>query len=91
MPTGLSLFKSTFGGQNGERGIIGGPHKIFTEVQKQFFNTSPIKSIFFNDDYDSFRRKSQYSDVSLLGFHNEVPLIDVSIDANLSKASSKGF
>ena len=87
LPTGLSLFESTFVGRNGERGIIGGPHKIFTEVQKHFFNTSPIKSIFFNDCYDSFRRESQNeSDVSLLGFHNEVPLVDVSIEANLSQA-----
>ena len=47
LPSGLKLFQSSFCSPNGERGIKGGPHKVFTDVHKNFFNSSNT-SVFLN-------------------------------------------
>ena len=47
LPSGLTLFQSSFCNPNGECGVVGGPHKVFTDVHKNFFNSSNT-SIFIN-------------------------------------------
>ena len=89
LPSGLKLFQSSFCSPNGERGIKGGPHKVFTDVHKNFFNSSNT-SIFLNScQCDIFRREfSQETDVPLLGYgedHLSVDEITESSQAHLSK------
>ena len=84
----LPLFQSSFCSPNGERGIVGGPHKVFADVHKNFFNSSNT-SIFLNSQCDIFGRKfSQETDVPLLGYgedHLLVNEITESSQAHLSK------
>ena len=65
-----------------------GPHKVFTDVHKNFFN-SLNTSIFLNSQCDIFRREfSQETDVPLLGYgqdHLSVNEITESSEAHLSK------
>ena len=35
LPSGLTIYKSPFTGFDGTRGVIGGPHKVFTEIHRQ--------------------------------------------------------
>ncbi|XP_066911762.1 uncharacterized protein [Clytia hemisphaerica] len=34
LPSGLTLFESSFASPNAERGVVGGPHNVFTETHK---------------------------------------------------------
>ena len=36
LPSGLTLCKSYFRNVNGSRGVIGGPHQVFSEIVKQY-------------------------------------------------------
>jgi len=38
MSSGLAIYKSVFKNTDGSDGVIGGPHRIFTEIHKKFFN-----------------------------------------------------
>lgn len=39
LPSGLTIYKSHFLGFDGSDGLVGGPHKLFSEVQKQHKNS----------------------------------------------------
>ena len=88
LPSGLTLFQSSFCNANRERGAVGGPHKVFTDVHKNFFNSSNT-SIFFSSQCDIFRREfSQETDIPLLGYgkvHLSVNEITESSQAHLPK------
>ena len=88
LPSGLTLFQSSFCNPNGERGVVGGPHKVFIDVHKNFFNTSNT-SIFLNSQCGIFRREfSQQTDVRLLGYgedHLSVNKTTEHSQAHLSK------
>ena len=36
LPNGLSIYKSQFLNSDGSRGLVGGPHRIFTKIHKGF-------------------------------------------------------
>ena len=36
LPTGLTIYESKFKNTDGTRGIVGGPHHVFTEIGKPF-------------------------------------------------------
>ena len=36
LPSGLTIYRSIFKNPDGSRGVIGGPHHIFTTIEKQF-------------------------------------------------------
>ena len=36
LPNGLSIYESQFLSSGGSRGLVGGPHKIFTEVHNKY-------------------------------------------------------
>ena len=68
LPTGLTLYESSFRSPNGERGVVGGPHKLFTDVHKNFFNSTNASS-FFGDCWRELKNNiQQQSDVPLLGY-----------------------
>lgn len=88
LQSGLSLYESSFTSSDGGRGVVGGPHRVFTEVHKSFFN-SPTSSIFFSEKCELLRRDQDLcNEVSLLGYQcNEVMPDDLSspsIQANIS-------
>ena len=38
LPNGLTIYESQFSSYDGKRGIIGGPHRVFSEIHKAFGN-----------------------------------------------------
>ena len=40
LPSGLTIFKSHFKSADGTRGVIGGPHRIFREINRQHHNAA---------------------------------------------------
>jgi len=88
LKSGLSLYESSFTSSDGGRGVVGGPHRVFTEVHKNFFN-SPNSSIFFSETCELLRGdQHSYNEVSLLGYRRNATITNdcssSSIQANLS-------
>ena len=54
LPSGLTIYESMFRNADGSNGVIGGPHRIFTEIDKSF-HLCDVKSLqlksFFSDQY----------------------------------------
>ena len=40
MPSGLTIYRSMFKNADGGRGVIGGPHEIFSEIEKHFYRSN---------------------------------------------------
>ena len=68
MPSGLCIYESVFTSADGSRGVIGGPHQIFTEIHKQFYNSSSKKSFLAYQQHLFTMGYQVNPDVSLLGF-----------------------
>ena len=67
LPSGLTIFRSWFRNPDGSRGVIGGPHKLFTEIEAHY----PAKS-FLTSQYELFKNGYQVNpDISLLHFKVE--------------------
>ena len=47
LPTGLTIYESKFKNIDGTRGIVGGPHHVFTEIEKRFYGSR--KHIYHNN------------------------------------------
>ena len=64
LPSGLSIYRSWFKNADGTRGVIGGPHKVFTEIE----STYHISSVsFVSNQYQLFKSGYQVNlDASLL-------------------------
>ena len=68
LPSGLTIYRSIFKNIDGSRGVIGGPHHIFSAIEKQHHLVTS-KSTFFSNQYDLYKAGYQINpDVSLLGF-----------------------
>ena len=46
LPSGLGIYESVFVNADGGRGVIGGPHHIFTTIHNSFFNASEASNFF---------------------------------------------
>jgi len=71
LTSGLTIYESIFQNPDGNRGIIGGPHEIFTMIEQQFRGSG--KSTFFSNQLTLF--KSGFSvnpDVPLLCTKNTI-------------------
>ncbi|XP_066916884.1 uncharacterized protein [Clytia hemisphaerica] len=68
LDSGLSIYKSSFINSDGGRGVIGGLHKLFTEIHNSFFTSS--KAFFIN------RGKYLFNNQSILGYQEEQLLLD---------------
>lgn len=68
MPSGLSIYRSCFQNSSGGYGVVGGTHKVFTEVEKWHnFN----RSEFISSQLKIFHNGCQINpDVRMLGFRN---------------------
>ena len=36
LPSGLTIYRSWFKNTDGTRGVVGGPHKVFTEIESRY-------------------------------------------------------
>eukprot|EP00794_Sanderia_malayensis_P003822 gene3822-biopygen3253 len=67
MPSGLTIYKSHFKNADGSYGVIGGPHEVFTQIEK-YHHLSNSKS-FLSNQYYLYKMGYQVNpDVSVLGF-----------------------
>jgi len=68
LTSGLGIYESVFQNADGGRGIIGGPHPIFTRIHQSFFNQSEALG-FFTNQYKLFQMGVQINpDVKMLSF-----------------------
>ena len=49
LPNGLNIYESQFLNSDGYRGIIGGPHRVFTEIHKNLKGNHLITSAYLTD------------------------------------------
>ena len=69
LPNGLSIYESQFLSSDGSRGLVGSPHKVFTEVHNKFKGSHLSMSAYFTEIVNTYRRGFKISlDVPLLGF-----------------------
>ena len=64
LPSGVTIYRSWFKNADGTRGVVGGPHKVFTEIESRYhMNTAT----FLSDQYKLFKAGYQVNpDASLL-------------------------
>ena len=64
LPSGLTIYRSWFKNADGTRRVVGGPHKVFTEIESRYhLNTAT----FLSDQYKLFKAGYQVNpDASLL-------------------------
>ena len=64
LPSGLSIYRSWFKNADGTRGVIGGPHRVFTEIESTYLMNS---ATFVSNQYELFKSGYQVNpDASLL-------------------------
>ena len=79
LPSGLTIYKSHFRNADGSFGIIGGPHKIFTEIEQQHHL---CHSSFISNQYQLFHLGFHVNpDLSLLGYKEQH--LDISVITQL--------
>ena len=77
LPNGLTIYESQFLSSNGTRGVIGGPHRIFTEIHNNLKGTHLSMSAYMTDVVNAYRYGFQLSlDVPLLGNEEFEPNMD---------------
>ena len=55
MPSGLTIYESFFQGPDGTRSILGGPHEVFTNVERQFKGIHLISRAYFTETVEKYR------------------------------------
>ena len=77
LPSGLTIFESPFMGIDGKRGVIGGPHKVITEVDKAQSKTSKLcQYAYLTDQYALYKEifvDNDSSDQEYLNDHTQLP------------------
>ena len=80
LPTGLSIYQSQFENFDGTRGVVGGPHRVFSSIS----NTSHSSQAYFLQEHVSLRLSQERNKgISLLGFSD-----DKGYDANISTSGT---
>ena len=49
MPSGLTIYESVFKNPDGSRGVVGGSHKVFLEIERYFHLTAQNTSDFLSN------------------------------------------
>ena len=66
LPSGLGIYESVFNNQHGGRGVIGGPHEVFTKIHQIYFNQTKYLG-FFTEQYLLYKMGIKVNpDVNLL-------------------------
>ena len=64
LPSGLTIYKSWFLNADGSRGVVAGPHEVFTKIESKYHMNS---TTFFSEQYQLFKTGYQVNpDASLL-------------------------
>ena len=84
LSSGLSIYESMFKNSDGTRGVIGGPHEVFTKIEEQFrtniSNTFNSKS-FLSQQFELYRKGYHIdSDFDFINFKSSKnPDIDLDV------------
>lgn len=85
LPLGLAIYESKFDNSSGGRGVVGGPHHVFTDIHQHHNNAV---STFFSNEYKIL--KESQSNVPLLGYnHNSLINSPSYADDDTSRLESK--
>ena len=93
MPNGLTLYESQFKSPDGSRGLVGGPHSVFTKIHKDFKGSHLSMSAFIVDlvkcYHDGFRLRSS---VPLLGINEfDLPNNDCKLEKSFDNGNVTEF
>ena len=55
LPSGLSIYSSPFANADGGQGVIGGPHAIFTEINKSMSSDQLCQHAYFSEQYKLYK------------------------------------
>ena len=87
LPSGLSIYKSRFENHDGSLGVIGGPHRIFSEIEKMCHVS---KTFFISNQLKLFQNGYQVNpDVSFLGYKDFDNFHDICEPASTSCVNSR--
>ena len=76
LPSGLGIYESVFNNADGGRGVIGGPHEIFTAIHQTYFTEDKTFN-FFTDQLKLYRWGIQTNpDIKRLSFTNKLKRFD---------------
>ena len=76
LPSGLAIYESVFNNADGGRGVIGGPHEIFTAIHQTYFTEDKTFN-FFTDQLKLYRWGIQTNpDIKRLSFTNKLKRFD---------------
>ena len=66
LPSGLTIYKSMFTNSDGSRGVIGGPHRVFSEIEANFFQKGQFHA-YLSDQFKVYQNGYKVNpDLSLL-------------------------
>ena len=68
MPSGLTIYKSKFKNVDGGRGVIGGPHEVFSAMERQFHLHKSLSSFLCEQQKLYFLSYKVNPDIGLLGY-----------------------
>ena len=79
LPNGLTIYESQFVNSDGSRGLVGGPHRVFTEIHRNLKENHLSMSAYLTDVVKMYKRGFQVSnEASFLGFKESEVNKDVS-------------
>ena len=79
LPNGLTIYESQFVNSDGSRGLVGGPHRVFTEIHRNLKENHLSVSAYLTDVVKTYKRGFQVSnEVSFFGFKESEVNKDVS-------------
>ena len=74
--TGLGIYESVFRSPCGAKGVVGGPHKEFSKIEKNLKGLHVHKTVYFSPAVCDYRE--------LWGVQNEMPLLGVELQPELT-------
>ena len=84
LPSGLSMYKSWFKNSDGSRGVIGGPHEVFTRIESTYQSQT---TNFLSNQYHMFKNDFQ--------INPDLPLLHTKVEKDymhdlMAESSEKG-
>ena len=79
LPNGLTIYESQFVNSDGSRGLVGGPHRIFTEIHKNLNGSHLSMSAYITNVVKTYKSGFKASlEVPFLGFKESDKNMDLS-------------
>ena len=93
LPTGLTIYESKFKNIDGTRGIVGGPHPVFKEIEKRFYGSVQQQKTYLSQQYSLFNMRYQVNpDISLLSIReNKDHLKDIILNDESEYESNTNY